>query len=773
MNIVEQKAEQIVLASILIQPDLFDEAIKKISPEDFIDRKNQEIFQAMNGAFLNGKQPSFMNIITRTKGVSQEYFIQLMEVTPLYLDFTLSLEQLREFSKKRKLESAVVEMNYMLSRNEFKPEQLASLYSEKLGSIVDVENEERNDITELVDNILEKKQKVENGENLIEITTGYNSLNWLTDGFHKTELTIIAARPAVGKCLGKGTRVLMYDGTLKEVEKIKVGDLLMGNDSTPRRVLSIAHGREMMYWVRQKHGIDYRVNESHILSLKRSRREGGYKKGEVLNISVKDYLKKSAKWKSNYKGYKTAVEFPHKDVPLDPYLFGLWLGDGSSRSSRICTPDEEVVDYLKQYAEKTGQFVTVDKQKGKCPMYTITGGRSAEARKKSVQAILRKTNVLNNKHIPQIYLINDKDTRLQLLAGLIDSDGYINKNSGRTIEITNKSERLAYQIKFLCDTLGYRTSIRKKKGRIASRNFEGTYWRVHFNGNVDEIPTRIKRKQTKKWTSNIDWQVTGITVEPDKIDDYYGFEIDGNGLFLLEDCTVTHNTALTLNFMLRQIKQDIPVLMFSLEMSKSSLYKRLLSIISGVDASKINKGQLSESEVKKIIAAADFLESKRDKLFIIDKSSITINDMIVEAKTMKNKGIQVIYIDYLQLLNTESVYKNRAIEMGEISRNLKILAKVLDVAVVAIAQLNREVEHRTNKRPTLADLRDSGEIEQNADNVWFLYREGYYLEQKGEGENEKTNQTELSISKHRNGPTGTVNLYFMKKTLEFLEEGKV
>jgi replicative DNA helicase len=430
LNIIEQKAEQIIIASILAKPELFDEAIKKISPDDFIDRKNQEIFQAMNGAFLNGKQPSFMNIITRTKGVSQEYFIQLMEVTPLYLDFALSLEQLREFSKKRKLESAVAEMNYMLSRREFKPEQLASLYSEKLGSIVDVENEERNDITELVDNILEKKQKVESGQSLIEITTGYNSLNWLTDGFHKTELTILAARPAVGK------------------------------------------------------------------------------------------------------------------------------------------------------------------------------------------------------------------------------------------------------------------------------------------------------------------------------------------------------TAAMLNFALRQLKEDIPVLIFSLEMSKNSLYKRLFSIYSGVEASKINKGQLNESEIKKIIAAADFLEKKRDKLFIIDKSSITINDMIVEAKTLKSKGIEIVYIDYLQLLNTESVYKNRAIEMGEISRNLKILAKELDVAVVAIAQLNREVEHRTNKRPNLADLRDSGEIEQNADNVWFLYREGYYLEQKGE-EDKNDSKTELSIAKHRNGPTGLVNLVFRKNTLEFLEEGKI
>jgi len=432
MNVIEQKSEQIIIASILAKPELFDEAIKKISPEDFINQKNRDIFQAMNEAFLGGKLPTFMNIIPHIKATSQEYFIKLMEVTPLYLDFSLALEEIREYSKKRKLKEAVVEMNAMLSRNEFKPEQLASLYSEKLGNIKNVDEEESNDVTELVDDILERKRKLENGQSLIEITTGYNSLNWLTDGFHKTELTIIAARPAMGK------------------------------------------------------------------------------------------------------------------------------------------------------------------------------------------------------------------------------------------------------------------------------------------------------------------------------------------------------TSVILNFMLRQLKENIPILFFSLEMSKNSLYKRLLSIISGVDASKINKGQLNENEVKKIIAAADFLEQKRDKLFIIDKSSITINDMIVEAKTMKNKGIQVIYIDYLQLLNTESVYKNRAIEMGEISRNLKILAKELDVAVVAVAQLNREVEHRTNKRPNLADLRDSGEIEQNADNVWFLYREGYYLEQKGESEgNGKSSQTELSIAKHRNGPTGTVSLYFMKKTLEFLEEGKV
>ena len=113
------------------------------------------------------------------------------------------------------------------------------------------------------------------------VPTGFTVLDRLTSGWQKSDLVIIAARPGMGKCLGKGTKVVMYDGTLKKVEDVAAGDLLMGNDSTPRKVLSIARGREKMYWIRQNKGIDYRVNESHILSLKRSRTEGTHTNGEI------------------------------------------------------------------------------------------------------------------------------------------------------------------------------------------------------------------------------------------------------------------------------------------------------------------------------------------------------------------------------------------------------------------------------------------------------------------------------------------------------------
>jgi len=191
-------------------------------------------------------------------------------------------------------------------------------------------------------------------EGLTGVPTGFTDLDRITSGWQSSDLIIMAARPGMGKCLGKGTKVLMYDGTLKKVEEVVVGDLLMGDDSTPRKVLSLARGREGMYWVRQNKGIDYRVNESHILSLKRSRNEGPHKQGDILNINVKEYAQKTTKFKSNYKGYRVAVEFPEKQIPLPPYFLGLWLGDGTSSKSEISNKDKEVVVYLQAYADTLG-----------------------------------------------------------------------------------------------------------------------------------------------------------------------------------------------------------------------------------------------------------------------------------------------------------------------------------------------------------------------------------------------------------------------------------
>lgn len=770
--------EASVLGAMLIEKEAVPKAIELLTKESFYLRQHQLIFDAMISLFESNEPIDTVTLYEELKKRNQVEEIG-GAVYLSKLSQNISSAANVEFHAKIIIEKQI--LRGLISSSH----QIAqAAYEGNLDAFEILDDAERK-IFEITETHLQRSfqsmdRAVRDALEYIEaihsqkdrkfsVPTGFYELDEMLGGFQKSDLIIIAARPSMGKCLGKGTKVLMYDGSLKAVEDIIVGDLLMGDDSTPRKVLSLARGREMMYWVKQKHGIDYRVNESHLLSLKRSRNEGSHHQGDVLNIKVSDYLSKSDKWKSNYKGYKTGVEFNYQDVPLDPYFLGLWLGDGKSDSSRIYTQDVEVVEYLYDYASKSNQYVSVYQEEEKCPAYTVTGGKTQQARNNSIQAKLRELNLLNNKHIPDIYLLNNKSIRLQILAGLIDSDGYVNSKYGSTVEITSKYEHLAKQIKFLCDTLGYRTSINEKRAVITSIGFESTVWRVRFNGNIDEIPTKIKRKNTKQWTDNRDWQVTGIEVEQDKVDDYYGFEIDGNHLFLLEDCTVTHNTAFALSLARNAaIDHGVPVGIFSLEMSTMQLIIRLLCAEGRLNAHLVRTGKLPSEEGVKLSKNAHKLINA--PLYVDDSPSQTVLEIRAKARRLKaEKNVGMIIIDYLQLMQGPPKAESREREISHISRSLKALAKELNIPVIALAQLNRAVESRSDKRPQLSDLRESGSIEQDADVVIFLNRPEMYGIKTFEDDATSSTEgvAEIIIGKQRNGPTGNVKLAFIKDYARF------
>jgi replicative DNA helicase len=606
---------------------------------------------------------------------------------------------------------------------------------------------------------MEELRKKEDG--LTGVPTGFTDLDRLTSGLQRSDLIILAARPGMGKCLGKGTEVLMYDGHIKKVEDVEVGDLLMGDDSTPRRVRSLARGRERMYWIRQNKGMDYRVNESHILSLKKSRQEGQGERGRVLDISVKEYISRSPKFQSNYKGYKVAVDFPNKLLPLPPYFIGLWLGDGSSSESVIINQDEEVISYLTDFADQVGLEMATYTQEGKCPEHRITN-REEGRHGYSIQGTLRELGLLGNKHIPHKYLCNSKANRLELLAGLIDSDGhYLEQSNG--YEIVQKSEDLTRQIKLLCDSLGYRVSMASKQASIASIGFTSTVYRLRIYGNIDEIPVRVQRKKANPWKSRVNWQVTGIRVEYDKVDDYYGFEIDGNRRFLLADMTVTHNTALTLS-LARNAAQEFqkPVAFFSLEMSALQLAQRIIAMEAEISGMKMRNGQLEDYEWEQLNAALERVSEV--PIYIDDTPGINIFELRAKARRLKMQhDIDLIVIDYLQLMSGggDNQKGNREQEVSAISRALKGLAKELEVPVIALSQLSRAVETRGGtKRPQLSDLRESGSIEQDADIVGFIYRPEYYDILEDEEGMSLKGVAEVIIAKHRHGALETIRLRF-------------
>ena len=789
-NLYNLAFERSILSSIVFEPSQFDELSTALREDDFYLPAHQDIFKVMM-LLLQKDQPIDEEFIKKElikmKKFDEQVMLEILSANPIS-NTRAYVDEIKDKSLKRHLLTLTTEIKRVTVEEELPSAEVIDIVEKKLYDITqDNQTSDFKDSPKMTFDTMEyiKEMKARGNSVLVGVDTGFHELNKMTTGFGKGDLVIIAARPAMGKCLGLGTKIVMYDGTLKNVEDVKVGDQLMGDDSTPRNVLSLAKGREKMFWVRQNKGIDYRVNESHILSLKRSRNEGKHTHGDILNIEVKEYNKKSKRFHSNYKGYKVGIDFKQQKLEIDPYFLGLWLGDGASSNVSIASIDSEIIEYLSEYAEKLNLQLSVQTPKDKCPIYSITSGQRgiSKHKDKSLQKKLRDIGVLNNKHIPHNYLQNSEKNRLKLLAGLLDSDGYYD-DKFHVFEIVQKNEHLTQQIKFLADSLGFRVSMKTKKARIKKINYECDVYRLRIVGDLDKIPTKLPRKQARKLLAKRDFQHTGVKVEYDKVDDYYGFTIDGNSLFLLEDMTVTHNTSFILNTVNSLILQGKGVAFFSLEMPAEQLMLRLLSIQTSIPLQQLRLGDMNDDQWSNLNGAIDRMNSA--KLFVDDQGSININQLRSKLRKLKNQHpeIEIAVIDYLQIMQGVG-NQDRHLQVSEISRGLKMLARELEMPVVALSQLNRGVESRNDKRPMLSDIRESGSIEQDADIILFVYRDDVYL-YKEEKEREKAakaegkeftseyvekeeEEAEIIIGKQRNGPTGHVKLIFQKKLTRFVD----
>jgi len=414
--------------------------------------------------------------------------------------------------------------------------------------------------------------------------------------------------PLKGKCLCFETKIPLFNGNIKLAKDIQIGDILIGDDGNPRKVLTLYKGYGKMYEVFQDRGESYKVNDEHILTLcmpehkkvfwvpsnytwralywdkdeknikakesrvnikikceecemyvnsKSMRRHymrrhkdvpsqkissfpdmndvrvvQGRKRLEeflsnidddnIIDICIQDYLNVTESLKRKLKGLRgECVNWEHKEVQLDPYVLGLWLGD---------TSDSQIVDYLTEWGSRhDARFRKIQSTNYS---YSIS---SIDA---PLKRLLEKYNLINDKHIPKEYLINSKETRLQLLAGIIDTDGYV-CNDG-TIEITQstKHKRLIDDIVYLSHSLGFYTYVSDNK----NSGVEARAYRIKISGDTFVIPTLLPRKQSRSTTQYNMRNSTG-TIKVKSIDDgnYVGIGVDGNSRFLVNDFTVTHN----------------------------------------------------------------------------------------------------------------------------------------------------------------------------------------------------------------------------------------
>lgn len=354
-------------------------------------------------------------------------------------------------------------------------------------------------------------------------------------------------------CHAPGTQVIMYDGTLKNVEDIIVGDVLMGDDGTPRNVIELHSGEQQMYKIIPNVGDEQIVNANHTLYGKH--RDYNKKTYTEFTMRTEDYYNmvfEQPRKKDSYKlVHSDKISFPHQEVPIDPYIFGFWLGDGNSDKARFTTEDQEIIDYLVNYGNQCNYDVRITdcENTKKCKhIYYVSKTTKNEFHEK-----LRNLNVLNNKHIPNCYLYNNREVLLQLLAGLIDSGGTYNKDR-YTIEFTQCEERkhIVDQMEYICHLLGMSVSRdvripkeRKLNGKIIKGGIN--QYRLKLLYGHSQIPSKLSRKQSidrtdGKSKSQLDRLDTPFKIEKLGVGKYYGFSLDGNQLFLLKDFTVCHNS---------------------------------------------------------------------------------------------------------------------------------------------------------------------------------------------------------------------------------------
>jgi len=355
-------------------------------------------------------------------------------------------------------------------------------------------------------------------------------------------------------CHARGTRVVMYDGSTKAVEDVQIGDLLLGPDSAPRRVLRLISGSEPMYKITPKRGgLPFVVNENHVLSLVTTNEGKDYpsttKAGQVEAITVKDYLEKSKSWKHLRKLHRTSVvHFEKRPVPpFDPWALGALLGDGCiKRGIEFTSPDVDVLDAMLEAMRSYGldfsrRTYAVTKNID-CWHVRFVDEEASRSKPNRVTALLRQIGVFGtdaeSKFIPDEYKTGSLETRANVLAGLLDTDGHYD---GRGYDYVSKSEHLARDLVFIARSLGITAKIAQCEKRCQTGG-GGTYWRVHLSGNLSWIPLRCARKRAAGRRQIKNPLVTGFTIEPVGVGEFFGFTLDGDHLYVTDDFFVHHNS---------------------------------------------------------------------------------------------------------------------------------------------------------------------------------------------------------------------------------------
>jgi replicative DNA helicase len=596
------------------------------------------------------------------------------------------------------------------------------------------------------------------------VPTGFVDLDGLTNGLHPGQLIVIAGRPGLGKALALDTPLPTPTGWTT-MGQVRVGDLLLGADGRPTQVsgaTEVMHDRPC-FEVAFSDGTRVVADADHqwLTHTRASRRGRGGAAAVRTTAEIAATVRcATADARANHSVANAApLQLPEADLPLSPYALGVWLGDGHSAGARVTTNDPEVVMHLEaeglvvkrqsgtmlyglalpvetvperecvvcgaSFLPRTSQVITCGRSGGgrakgfggpaSCP---DCGGPSSglmrcahcHADYGTVLALLRQLGVLHDKHVPVSYLRASEEQRRALLAGLMDTDGTVTSTGNLQFAVT--SERLARDVHEIVLSLGHRCTITRK--RVRGRT-EASSTCFTLNWTTDERVFRLERKHLlhkersratpartgHRWITSVT-PVPSVPVRCVEVD-------NADHLYLATRSMVpTHNSTMGLDIArAASVKHGLPSAIFSLEMSKTEITMRLLSAEARVPLHHMRSGTMTDDDWARL--ARRMGEVAEAPLYIDDSPNLTMMEIRAKARRLRQRNdLQLIVIDYLQLMSGNKKAESRQQEVSELSRSLKLLAKELEIPVIAMSQLNRGAEQRTDKKPQIADLRESG-----------------------------------------------------------------
>ncbi|MDP9067665.1 MAG: replicative DNA helicase [Actinomycetota bacterium] len=834
-------AEQSVLGAMLESKEAIANVIDILEAEDFYKPAHTAIYEAIVDLYGRGDAP---DAITAAEELARRGKLEFIGGRP----YILGLIDAYPTASSAKHYARIVEEHALLRRlitagNEI--QEIGFSLPSSVDEAVDTAEEIvysvgdrrlRDDIQPirplLTKSMLDIEALYDRGESVTGLASGFPDLDEMTSGFQQSNLIILAARPAMGKCLPATSRI---DDPLTGA-RIGIGEVVkqrrpsvmgVGGDGRIRpSAISdwIASGRKECFEVRTKTGRTITATGNHpFLTVDGWMPLEDLQQGNRLAVPRKLGV------------FGRNTEWTDERARLLAYFIA--EGGLTGRSPIFTNADPEIVA---DFSAAVGEFA-------EC---SVTGpvryGYRARGRNKGaknpVTAWLRQLGLMGKraeeKSFPDCVWTFTKPVLSEFLRALFSCDGTIYSMSGYPrIEFTVASEKLAEDVHHALVRFGIVSKLWRKTERS---------WRVEItdpasvevyqseigwigeksrrmykelrdrrpHSNCGHVPKEVwayirkaleakgmslaelgRRAGEKSWSNphcdrslpqrrlaryaeildsdDLRWLASPdlywdeiVSITPVGEREVYDLTVPDGSNFIADDFCV-HNSSMLNDFALNvAMRQNVPVVIFSLEMSRHEIVKRFLASESRVDAQRLNKGSLQEQDWTRLSSALGRLAET--PIFIDDSANITLMEMRAKCRRLKAKhGLGLVIIDYLQLMQSPRKSENRQQEVSEISRSLKILAKELSIPVICASQLNRGVEYRSDKRPFLGDLRESGSIEQDSDMVMFIYRDEVY-----NPDSPNKGEAELIVAKHRNGPTGTVRLAFMNQYTKFASIAK-